>query len=98
MYEFDKKKRNAETINEDDKKLTFKKDDKSIIIYDASICKHRDIKEVGNFSLKSKYSFLPSLCDDLDKFIRPKTTKYKTKQKKKKQTFVTQLQNYIMTG
>ena len=55
-----KKKKNAETINEDDKKLTFKKDDKSIIIYDASICKHCDIKEVGNFPLKSKYSFYPS--------------------------------------
>ena len=75
VYEFDG------TINKDVQKPTLKKYSKAELIYDTvhSFYKYCDIKKFNNLSLESKYSFLPSFSNDLDKFSRSKNQKEKTK-------------------
>ena len=64
MYKFDK------TINKNDRKPTYKKYNKSYLIYDAnqSFYKYYGIKKFDNVSLESNYSSLANLFNNLDKF------------------------------
>ena len=55
---------------------------------------YRNSKIFNNLSLKSKYSFLVELFNDLNKFNKIKHEK--KKKKRKKQMCMIQLQNYIM--
>ena len=94
MYEFHetvKKKKKS------DRKPTLKKYNKSDVRYNAnhSFYKYRDSKKFDILSLESKYSFLVSVFNDLDKFSKLKPQK--KNQKRKKQMFVIQPQNYVMT-
>ena len=78
VYEFDKKE-DVERINNDDKKPTLKKYNKSDLIYNSkhSFYKYYDIKEFDKLSLESKDSFLAKFFNDLDKFSKLKILKEK---------------------
>ena len=77
VYEFDKKE-DVERINNDDKKPTLKKYNKSDLIYNSKrFYKYYDIKEFDKLSLESKDSFLVKFFNDLDKFSKLKILKEK---------------------
>ena len=79
-------------------KLTLKMYNKLNVIYDNNFSFFKyycDIKKFDNLSSKSMYSFLIRFFNDLDKFNKLKSQKEETK--RKKQTPLMQLQNYIMT-
>ena len=85
----------GETIDKNDRKQTLKKYNKSDLACDAkhSFYKYRDIKKFDNVSFKSKYAFVAEIFND--QLNKLKTQKEKT-EKKRKQKFMIQLQNYIM--
>ena len=79
-------------------KLTLKMYNKLNVIYDSNFSFFKyycDIKKFDNLSSKSMYSFLIRFFNDLDKFNKLKPQNEETK--RKKQTSLMQLQNYIMT-
>ena len=88
---------NSKKKKKSDRKPTLKKYNKSDVRYNAnhSFYKYRDSKKFDILSLESKYSFLVSVFNDLDKFSKLKPQK--KNQKRKKQMFVIQPQNYVMT-
>ena len=61
--------------------MTLKKYNKSDLIYDSNpiFYKYRDIEQIDNISLKSKYSFLANFFNDLDKFSKLKPQREKSR-------------------
>ena len=58
-------------IYKDDKKTALKKYNKSDLIYNTnqSFCKYSDTKKFENVSIESKYYFLASFFDNLDRQV-----------------------------
>ena len=71
-------------MNKDDKKAALRKYKKSNLIHDSnnSFLKYHIIEKFNNNPLKSKYSLLINIFNDLDQFRRLKAQKEKTKGKK----------------